>query len=158
MELRKRERRPDPTFSLIGGQEDDETLVGLNVSIPLFVRNGFKHEVTAAVAQHSQAQQIADDIQRRAYARLISAAERYELSQGAWRDWERTGRVSLTRQADQLRRLWEAGEISTTDYLVQIRQTIDVQESALDLGQALWRAWFEWLTASGQLDAWVGVR
>ena len=100
--------------------------------------------------------QIADDIQRRAYARLISAAERYELSQGAWRDWERTGRVSLTRQADQLRRLWEAGEISTTDYLVQIRQTLDVQESALNLGQALWRAWFEWLTASGQIDAWIG--
>jgi cobalt-zinc-cadmium efflux system outer membrane protein len=57
----------------------------------------------------------------------------------------------------QLRRLWEAGEISTTDYLVQLRQTLDVQESALDLRQILWRAWFEWLAASGRVDQGLGM-
>ncbi|MAT84314.1 MAG: ABC transporter permease, partial [Gammaproteobacteria bacterium] len=79
------------------------------------------------------------------------------LSNAAWDDWERTGQVSLRRQTDLLRRLWEAGELSTTDYLVQLRQTLDVRESALDLRFALWEAWFEWLQASGRLDTWLGV-
>lgn len=156
VELRRRERRPDPTISLAGGREDGENLIGLNVTVPLFVRNRFNHEVSAAMAERSQAQQIADDVMQRAYARLISAAERYELSRGAWGDWQLTGRTSLASQTQQLRKLWEAGELSTTDYLVQLRQTLDVQESALDLQETLWRAWFEWLWASGQVDAWLG--
>ena len=156
VELRRRERRPDPTLSLTGGDEDGESLVGVNVTIPLYVRNRFSHEVTAALAERSQAQQLADDVMQRAYARLVSAAERYELSRGAWGDWASTGQASLTRQTEQLKRLWQAGELSTTDYLVQLTATLDVQESALDLREALWRAWFEWLWASGQVDAWLG--
>lgn len=156
VELRKRERRPDPTIGLAGGSEDDETLVGLNFSIPLFVRNRFDHEVSAAMGERTRAQQTADDVIRRAAARLAIATERYRLSQGAWGDWKRTGRVSVDRRVEQLGRLWEAGELSTTDYLVQLRQVLDVEESALDLRQALWRAWFEWLSASGQIDTWLG--
>ena len=156
VELRRRERRPDPTLSLTGGDEDGESLVGMNVTIPLYVRNRFSHEVTAALAERSQAQRLADDVMQRAHARLVSAAERYELSRGAWGDWASTGQASLTRQTEQLKRLWQAGELSTTDYLVQLTATLDVQESALDLREALWRAWFEWLWASGQVDAWLG--
>ena len=156
VELRRRERRPDPTISLAGGREDGENLVGVNVTVPLFIRNSFSHEVSAAMAERSQAQQIADDVMQRAYARLVSAAERYELSRGAWGDWQLTGETSLASQTEQLQKLWEAGELSTTDYLVQLRQTLDVQESALDLREALWRAWFEWLWASGQVDVWLG--
>ncbi len=158
VELRRRERRPDPTLSFAGGDESGEAVIGLNLSIPLYVRNRFSHDVSAAIAQRNQTQQVADDIMQRAHARLISAAERYELSYGAWGDWELTGQTSLTRQTEQLEKLWEAGELSTTDYLVQLRQTLDVQESALDLREALSRAWFEWLWASGQVDAWLGHR
>lgn len=154
VELRQRERRPDPTLTLRGGTEDDETLVGLNVSIPLPVRNRFAHEVTAASAERRQAQQEAANVSRQAYARFQGARERYQLSRTAWDDWQRTGGVSLQRQTDLLWRLWEAGELSTTEFLVQLRQTLDTRESALELRAALWRAWFEWLTASGQIENW----
>ncbi len=156
VELRRRERRPDPTLSLAGGEEEGETLIGVNVTIPLFVRNRFSHEVSAAMAQRSRAQQLANDVMQRAYARLASASERYQLSRNAWADWASTGQASLTRHTEQLKRLWEAGELSTTDYLLQLTATLDVQESALNLREALWRAWFEWLWASGQVDAWLG--
>lgn len=155
VELRRRERRPDPTISLVGGKEDDEKLFGLNVSIPLPIRNRFTQEVAVAVAERTQAEELADDVMRRSYARLVSATERYRLSDGAWADWKRTGLGSLQSQGEQLRRLWEAGEMSTTDYLVQVQQTLDVQASALELRQSLWRAWFEWLEASGQIDSWL---
>ena len=158
VELRQRERRQDPTLTLRGGKEDDESLIGLNITVPLAVRNRFKHEVTAASAQRRQAKQLASYVSRRAYARFIGAEERYRLSQDAWRDWENTGGVSLERQSDLLQRLWESGELSTTDFLVQVRQTLDTRESALELRQAMWRAWFEWLAASGQIEDWLGIK
>ena len=155
--LRERERRPDPTLTLRGGTEGDETLVGLNLTIPLHVRNNFSYEVTAASAERRKAQQEAADISRQAYARFQGAQERYQLSQAAWEDWQRIGGVSLQRQTDLLWRLWEAGELSTTEFLVQLQQTLDTRESALELRAALWRAWFEWLTASGQIESWLGT-
>jgi len=157
VDLRQRERRLDPTLTLRGGTEDDETLVGLNVTIPLPVRNRFTYEVTAASAERRQAQQQAANVSRQAYARFQGAQERYQLSRTAWEDWQRTGGVSLQRQTDLLWRLWEAGELSTTEFLVQIQQTLDTRESALELRAALWRAWFEWLTASGQIESWLGT-
>ncbi len=156
VELRRRERRPDPTLSLAGGEEEGESLIGLNVTIPLFVRNRFSYEVTAAMAQRSQAKEIENDVTQRALARLVSATERYELSRNAWRDWETAGQISLARKTSELQKLWQAGELSTTDYLVQLTATLDVRESAIDLRETLWRAWFEWLAASGQVDSWLG--
>ncbi|MDT8321741.1 MAG: TolC family protein [Xanthomonadales bacterium] len=156
IELRQRLRKPDPTLILRGGQEADSTLVGINFSIPLYIRNSYSDEVTAAVAERDRAQQLADDLLRRAYARFISATERYRLSHEAWKNWQQVGQPSLARQSDVLRRLWEAGEISTTGFLVQLRQTLDTRENALDLELAMWRAWFEWLMASGQVEAWLG--
>lgn len=155
VDLRRRERRPDPTLSLAGGEEDDESLIGLSLTIPLFVRNRFHHEVTAALAERSQAQQLADDVLQRARARLSSAAERYELSRAAWEDWISAGEPDVTRQTEELRELWRAGDLSTGDYLAQFTAILDVQESAIDLRDALRRAWFEWLSASGQGGAWL---
>lgn len=156
VELRRRERRPDPTLSLAGGEEQGESLIGLNLTIPLFVRNRFSDEVTAAMAERSQAKEIANDAMQRALARLMSATERYVLSRDAWSEWESAGQISLARKTSELQKLWQAGELSTTDYLVQLTATLDVRESALDLRETLWRAWFEWLSASGQVDPWLG--
>ena len=156
VDLRERERRPDPTLSLRGGREDGSTLVGVTLSVPLYIRNSFKYEVSAAVAERDQAQQIVDDLLRRAYARFVSASERYQLARDAWQGWEQVGQLSLQRQGDLLQRMWEAGELSTTDFLVQLRQTLDTRDSALDLQLTMWRAWFEWLAASGQVDKWLG--
>ena len=157
VELRELERRPDPTVSLRGGREDDSTLVGVNLSIPLYIRNSHKYEASAARAERDLAQQVFDDEVRRAAARLVSATERYELSRNTWEGWEKTGRHSLDRQGALLERLWEAGDLNTTDYLVQLRQSLDTRESALDLQLTLWLAWFEWLAASGQVDNWLGL-
>ncbi len=155
LDLRRREKRPDPILSLSGGKEDDETLIGLNLAIPLNIRNQFTAEVDLAAARHREAQQRYDDLLYGARARLSSAVERYELSSKALADWESTGQTSLDRQALLLQRLWQAGEISTTDYVVQISQVLDLQKSALDLRQTVWEAWFELLMASGHLDAWI---
>lgn len=158
VKLRRRERLPDLTLNFTGGYEDGERLIGLGLSIPLPIRNRFTHEVTAAMAERVQAQQLADDAMQMAQAFLTSAAERYELSRSAWDEWEHTGRKSLDRQSEQLRRLWQAGDMDMADYFGQLGETLDIQESTLDLHGQVWQAWFEWLRASGQVDVWLGLK
>lgn len=155
--VRRKAQRPDPTLTLRGGEQAGESLIGLNLSIPLFVRNSFDNEVRAALAARSEAQYSSDAVLQRSAARLRSAQERYELLRDAWATWERAGQPSLMLQTEQLRQLWQAGEISTTDYLVQLRQTIEVQDNAFALRQALWEGWFEWLRSSGQINEWLAL-
>ncbi|BCO31289.1 RND transporter [Thiohalobacter sp. COW1] len=153
--LRQREQRPDPRLGLRGGREGSEDLVGLTLSIPLFVRNDFRAETQAANAQLIEAQQAGQDVYRRAQARLTSAAERYRVTHSAWAVWEQGGQPSLSSQLALLERLWQAGELSTADYLLQLNQTLETRGSAFELRGQLWRSWFDWLTASGQFERWL---
>ena len=158
VDLHRRERRADPTIGLRGGREASDNLVGLTLSIPLFVRNNFSAEVDAANADAIQIEQNAHNLYRTSRARLISTARRFELGRQAWDDWQQTGQTSLESQTQLLERLWQAGELSTSDYLVQLKQTLDTRTAAAELRGSLWQAWFEWLAASGKTESWLGLR
>jgi len=158
VELSRRERKADPTIGLRGGREGSENLIGLNLSIPLFVRNSFNAEVDASNALAIQREQSAHDIYRTSRSRLIASAKRYELARQAWNDWLQTGQTSLKSQVQLMERLWRVGELSTADYLVQVKQTLDTRTAATELHGSLWQAWFQWLTASGQTESWLGLK
>ena len=155
--LRDRERRANPTLSLMGGEEENESLIGLSFSMPLNVRNRFQYEVSAARAVKLQAERELDNVTIRAQARLQAATRRYALTRDAWRQWLETGAPNLAEQTALIERLWRAGELEVTDYLVQLDQTLDTQASALELERRLWFAWFEWLAAAGELGTWLGL-
>jgi len=158
VDLSRRERKADPTIGLRGGREGSANLVGVSLSIPLFVRNSFSAEVDAANAQAIQREQSAHNLYRISRARLIATAQRFELERQAWSDWLQTGQTSLESQAQLLERLWRVGELSTADYLVQVKQTLDTRTAAVELHGSLWQAWFQWLAASGQTESWLGLK
>jgi outer membrane protein, heavy metal efflux system len=157
VKLRTLETKPDPTVGVRVGQEESDLLAGLTVSIPLFVRNNFTAEVDGANAQRIQIEQEAQDMYRRARAQLTTSLERYRLTNRAWDSWKKIGAQSLGSQVTLLERLWRAGEISTTEYLVQINQTLDTQTAAEELRGRLWQSWFDWLAASGQVEGWLNL-
>ncbi|MBX2846715.1 MAG: TolC family protein [Acidiferrobacterales bacterium] len=153
--LRQREKRMDPTIGVTGGDEGGESLLGISLSVPLPVRNRFQHEVTAAMAEQSQAGLLLQDVLYRAKSRMSNSFERYQITYIAWQQWLELGQESLQFQIEELERLWSADELSTTDFLVQMGQSLDNQDSALDLKLTLWQSWFEWQAASGILDEWL---
>jgi outer membrane protein, heavy metal efflux system len=157
VDLRERERKAKPTIGLTAGTEEDESLVGLRFSMPLNVRNRFTAEIAAARADRNAAEQIVANAEIRARRRLMAATERYRLTREAWNSWLESGQPNLDQQSDLLQRLVTAGELSTTDYLVQLNQTLDTAASAVELRHQLWLAWIDWLAASGQTDAWLGM-
>jgi cobalt-zinc-cadmium efflux system outer membrane protein len=155
VQLRTRERRPDPTITLRAGKEESDTLTGVNLSIPLTIRNSRRAEVDVANAGMLQAEGDASDFYRRSMAQLDAAGLIYQLSRSAWQAWERSGAVSLDKQIKLLQRLWQAGEINTTDYLVQLKQVLDTSASAIEQRGRMWQAWIDWLLASGQVESWL---
>lgn len=156
LDLRRRERRPDPTIGLYAGREGDDDLIGIRFSIPLPVRNTFRAEVDAASADIKALDRSVADDYRQLRAALVAAQKRYELARVAWDEWQRMGAGSLTSQTDMLERLWRAGELNTTDYLVQLQQTLDTRMAASEQRGVLWEAWVAWLAVSGQVDTWSG--
>ena len=160
--IAERDRRPDPTVSLYGGRKDlgtgagTEGVVGLAVSVPLFVRNSLSAQLAAARADAS----AATAEQRRAELELRARAERsagtYAAVRDAWTRWSLSSGTDVTTRADLLERLWRAGEISTADYLIQLKQTLDTALAGADLRGRLWRSYVDALYSTGQLDAWVG--
>ena len=157
----ERERRPDPTILLAGGRVTDgpfhDRLVGVAVKIPLFVRNSYSAEVTAARSNADAIDATRRDLTLRATAELEQAASSYDALRAAWLAWEQSRAPSATERAALLQRLWEAGEISTADYLVQLKQSLDTELTAMGLRARVWAAWADWLGASGGLASWLGT-
>ena len=157
----ERDRRPDPTILLAGGRVTDgpfhDRLIGVAVKIPLFVRNSYSAEVTAARSNADAVDATRRDLTLRATAEVEQAASSYDALREAWLAWEQSRAPSATERAALLQKLWEAGEISTADYLVQLKQSLDTELTAIGLRARVWQAWADWLGASGGLASWLGV-
>lgn len=156
-----RERRPDPVIALRGGEVEtaegsSEPLVGVSVSIPLPVRNSYKAEVSAASAEATAAEADAAAARYHARAKLEQTEHVYRTLSAIWQDPSTTAAPFAERSA-LLDRLWGAGEISATEYLTQVKQSIDTELAHQALRARLWEAWFDYLGASGQLEPWLGV-
>lgn len=145
----------NPTIAFRAGKEEQDTLLGLTLSIPLQLRNNFRAEVDVANAEMIQAEREAIDAYRKLKSRLEIAIVSYQLSRGAWHSWQRSGADTLNEQIKLLERLWKAGEMNTTDYLIQLTQTLKTKASAIEQRGRMWTDWSEWLIASGKIEQWL---
>lgn len=91
-------------------------------------------------------------------ARIAAARRRFGLASKTWSVWEGEGRISLEARVKLLEKLWTAGELTTTDYLVQLQRSLDTRIAAAELQGERWQAWLEWLNASGRMHRWLGGR
>jgi cobalt-zinc-cadmium efflux system outer membrane protein len=162
IKVAERERYPDPTIGIQGGQSSSEgekkRLVGVTLSIPLFVRNPYRAEVDAANSDAMEAEGKRADIVRQARAEIRSSAERYQTLYRATQQWQQAAGKPLGDGMTLIERLWQAGEINSTDYIVQLKQRIDSQIAGVELKGRAWQAWAEWLKASGQVDNWLQLK
>jgi len=157
----ERERRADPTVALTSGRVTDgpfnDRLVGVTVRIPLFVRNGYRAEGIAARADADAADATWRDARLRATAQREQAATSYRALRDAWLSWQGRHAARAGDRAALLQKLWEAGELGSADYLVQLKQSLDTELAAAGVRARVWQAWADWLAASGGLDPWLGL-
>ncbi len=156
MQLRALEKKADPTFGFRVGDEESDTVVGLTLSIPWNIRNNFQAEVDEADANIRATKSSFDNSEHQFRTRLKSAATAYELNHSAWQSWRKIATSSLQKQSSLLLRLWKAGELSTSDYLLQLNQIKEAEMNNVELKGNVWKAWLNWLSISNQFDPWLG--
>jgi cobalt-zinc-cadmium efflux system outer membrane protein len=155
MRLRVREQKADPTIGLRAGGEDSSKVIGLTLSIPLNVRNNYRAEVDEARADIHRAESSLENTRHLLKTRLQSAAQTYQLTYSGWKSWQKIAGNSLQQQSHLLMRLWKAGELSTSDYLVQLNQIREAELNNVELKGNVWKAWFDWLAISNQFKQWL---
>ncbi len=155
--LRKSETSANPTIGIRGGKEDKISLVGLTISFPLNIRNTYKAEIQAAQHDYLKNEQLAQQTFRNLKRDIVTATKKYQLTQKAWQQWRTNGKVSVKQQFIILKKLWVTGDLSTADYLVQIKQNLDTQSAGLNLQITLWESWFEWLEQTARIESWLKI-
>lgn len=159
VQVARRARVPDPTVSLTGGQVRNgpvnDRVIGLSVSIPLPVLNTGRAEVDAARAEADAAAAGVHAQQLAAKARLREAQARYDALLDAAQAFRGSRAAAFDERTALLEKLWRAGEIGTSDYLVQLKQSLDTALSGLELQSQAWQAWFDYLSAAGRLTDWI---
>lgn len=153
--LREGEASADPTIAIRGGKEDKEKLVGITLTIPLNIRNSYSAEIEVARKEYLRAEQLSQQAWRNARRDIITQTRHYQLTQQAWQQWKTGGQISIQRQLKLLKQLWRSGDLSTTDYLVQIKQNLDTQSAGIELQTTLWSSWLTWLNSTAQIESWL---
>jgi cobalt-zinc-cadmium efflux system outer membrane protein len=154
-----RARRPDPTISLTGGQVRSgprtDRVIGVSVSMPIPLLDSGRYGVSAARAEADAMYASARGATLRSEAQLARAQATYTALRTASESF-RQGRASaFDERARLLVKLWQAGEITTSDYLLQLKQSLDTAVSGVALQSQAWQAWFDYLAAAGRLPAWI---
>ncbi len=156
-----RNRKIDPTIGVRGGRIDygpmSDNIIGVSVSVPLFVRNNFRAEVAAARADADAARAEVDRTRAELDAESRRIVDTYNATRSSWTRWQGSRGTDVERRANLLERLWREGEISASDYLLQLKQTLDTALAGADLEARLWRSYADYLAASGQLESWAGL-
>lgn len=159
--IARSETRSDPTVGVRGGFQENRgggaggSLVGLELTIPLFLRNNFKAQVAAADARASAAGIESEASYRLAIARMKAAATQYGRTHTAWMRWNGLSSARIDAGVELLDKVWRVREISTAEYLVQFRQLLDGRAAGAELRAQTWASWAEWLDASGRWQAWL---
>lgn len=162
VQMARRARMPDPTVSLTGGQirsgPRSDRVIGLSVSMPLPVFNNGSAEVTAARAEVDAADARLRSRQFVQRAGLQEAQARYVALREAAVAFRGGRAAAFGDRTALLEKLWRAGEIGTSDYLTQLKQSLDTALSGHELESQVWQAWFDYLTAAGRLTDWLDGR
>lgn len=162
VQVAQRARIPDPVLSLTGGQVRSgprtDQVIGVSVSIPLPIRNSGRAEVDAARAEADAA---AAGVRSRQFVLRAGQQEtqaRYAALRSAAKAFRSGRAAAFEDRTALLEKLWRAGEISTSDYLVQLKQSLDTALSGQQLESDAWQSWFDYLNAAGRLTDWLDGR
>lgn len=148
-------RKTDPTIGGRVGGEGSSVLFGVNLSIPLQINNNYSDRVDVAKAESLQADAGLMRVRRQTISRLNGTRRRLEASEQAWQDWQNSGASQLDKQRSLLKRLWEAGELGASQYLISYNQTFEAEASSAELKASYWRSWFSYLDASNSIPIWL---
>ena len=88
---------------------------------------------------------------------MCSTYSRYVAAFANLQNWRARGANAVAARFDQLRRLLRAGDLQTTDYLVQLRETLVAAARGIEAEKSAWAAYADWLLLTNTFQISVGT-
>lgn len=155
MEAARKRRIVDPTVGVKYGKEGSSDLIGVNLSVPLPIRNTYSHDFLAAKKDMRSSEFDFENKKRLYEATVTSNHSRISLLSNSWQSWQNEDVKSLENQYELMTRLLENDEISTLNYLLEIEQLFQVEEAMIDMRFNLEIAWIDWFELTGNFNEWM---
>lgn len=150
-EATRRAARAEPTVGLTGGRDGEDNVVGLNLSIPLNVRNNFSAETSAAERAALQAEARFQAVYRKQRFDWQAAQAAWQRYEQQYRRWQELVQGRVESSAELLKRQWRSGDLSTTDYLLALNQRAESLNAGIELEKQTRLALTEVMQESGRL-------
>jgi cobalt-zinc-cadmium efflux system outer membrane protein len=146
----------DPTIGLLGGKDENDNFVGVGVAIPLAlgVSTAPFREASSQAALADQQRYL--ESYRLAESRLRNADAVYGNLFERWKQWRSLTAGRIDPDAGLPRRLWDAGEISSGEFLTMLKDREEARIAGIRLSvRGAWKAWIEWLASRDELEPWL---
>tara|TARA_R110002110_G_scaffold413508_1_gene640991 strand:+ start:3498 stop:4721 length:1224 start_codon:yes stop_codon:yes gene_type:complete len=150
-ELANRATRSDPSIGINAGETDNENQISLSFSIPLNVRNNYNAEARAANQTALAAEAEYRAVRRQQEYVILAAMNILEEYRTRFLRWQNLiGGIEET-SAELLEIQWNAGDISTTEYLLALQQRTEGLMAGIELQKLYKRAEVNLLYQTGQI-------
>ncbi len=153
--LKRRERIPDPTLSIGTGSEGRTSLITFGLSIPIPVFNTGASQMREAAAESLEAGATFHEVRTSILAELKTKSNVYKGHQKALASWNKLAKPSLSDYTKTLEKQWNAGELSASDYLLQVKQGIETAITGAEIKTHAWEAWADYMALTGKIEPWV---
>jgi len=146
------ERIPDPTLSLLAGQDTHDRILGVGVNIPLPVLNSHTGAYKAAVAERERSrlasrwrtEQLKREVATAVRAYGVASRTLKLFVQGQTPEAEKNIRLAQTA--------YENGEMDLSDLVVYLDRSLNARMTRLELVKQLWLARIRVAAAIGRPD------
>lgn len=149
------QRKADPTVSLGAGNEGNDSVVALSLSIPLYLRNSYSAEVRASNEAANAAELRYINLRRMKIAELSAVSDSYRRLSEDYKHWQEVTDQRLDESRDLLQLLWGTGDITTAEYVFGIQQNVAAVRGGVSFENDVFNALISWLETSGQVENWL---
>ena len=149
------DRKNNPTFGIGLGREGSENSLSLDFSIPLNIHNTYVHEYKASLQQVVKSELELEEQKRVADKQIKQAYENYLELKSRVAKWEKLTTKRVKGSEKILTRLWQSGDLATSDYLFSLQQRTESLISNVELSYQMQKAWIDWLLVTTQVKSWL---
>lgn len=125
--------KPVPNIGFGVGRQEGESLVSLNLSIPIQFRNDFSEVISASREQALASEQRLHAQWRDTKETVENLAQRLQQTRQRFRQWQQLHDNAMTEQVEVLQQRYAQGDLSLADYQWQLQQLRDGIQAGLKL-------------------------
>lgn len=155
VDVATRNRRADPTIGVVAGRDEGASLVGINISLPLNIRNTYKAPIKANIRKATAAEFDYQQVQRSIHADLERAIAVWRANSAQLSRYEELTVSQNDNGLSLLKTQWTIGDLSTADYVQALERWRESASAGIRLKRMQRLSLIAWLSTSGQVTNWL---